>query len=205
MRTFFTNKPKQPPITDTHELLRQIEQKDAAFRVTQFVFFVVALAFLGTLLVATYRLQSSNAKLIQSQSEIIKNQSTQITQQKNELSDLKTTVNTDAQQQQKYIQCLVNLSFVPKPVTQAQVNACEAGNQIPPQANNSASSSGGATGSTKSGLSSGPAQTNTQKQTPATSNNPGGSTGPPPQTGKPTPGPLKKLTCKITLGLVCLK
>ena len=194
----FKRQPK-PEITDTHELLRQIEQKDAAFRVTQFVFFVIALAFLCALLVSNYRIQAGNTNLIKSQSQVINNQ-------KNEIAELKNTVNTDAQQQQKYIKCLVDLSFVPPPVSHAQVDACEAGAAIPPNA----SSSGGATGSTKSGSVNAPATSSPQSTKSAMpvqqsaplatpQPNPNGNGSPTPKT---VPKPKHPLICTLTLKLL---
>lgn len=163
-----------------HDLLLQIERKDQRFRRTQALFFLLIALLLGLLLTASVKQSNANGQLLRKQNQIITNQTSQITAQKNELSDLKNTINTDAQQQQKYIQCLVNLSFAPKPVTQAQVNACLAGAQIPPQANNSASSSGGATGATKSGAVNG--------QAPTTPHNTGSVSAPTP-TAQPTPQP----------------
>jgi len=131
---------KLPDTNDTHELLRRIEVKDRKFRVAQAIFSAAMITALIILLAATYRLQNENNNLLKAQSATL-------AQAKATTDQLKANDKHNAQSLQdlqNHIDCIVNLftqpnraSLVITDITSCQLTA-------------TSSSSGGATGSTKS-------------------------------------------------------
>lgn len=145
MRTYFFNRPhkKQEEITDTTHLLREIERKDALFRLLQTMFGVVLFGLILLLLFQSYAVQSENHQLLQNQQKMVENGVSTInaikaSQEKSE-ADNKARL-TDLQH---HIDCIVSLFQQPNRASLSitDITTCQL----------SSSALGGSTGSTKSG------------------------------------------------------
>ena len=144
MHSYFLNKPKQPPITDTTELLRQIERKDALFRITQTSFFVGVLIALAVLLLFSYNLQSQNHALLDNQTAMLKSNNQLTKALQSDVNDLQKSNSAQLTDLQNHIDCIVSLFANPNHTNLviSDIQSC--------QLTINASSSGGAAGSTKS-------------------------------------------------------
>lgn len=109
MRSFFTNRPKGKPIRDTHQLLRQIERKDALFRRTLATFLGSILIALCLLLLFIYHIQSINHQLLQNQDRLLAQNTTLTEQLKHDVSGLNNNTNMRLIDLQNHIDCIVSL------------------------------------------------------------------------------------------------
>jgi type II secretory pathway pseudopilin PulG len=143
MRTFLLNRPHKNgnKVTDPNELLREIERKDAMFRLFQTVFGVVLFGLMALLLLQSYSLQSQNNQLLRNQQGMVQ-ENVAITKA---IKDSQASSEADNKAKltnlQNHIDCIVSLFQKPNraSLTITDITTCQL------------SALGGSTGSTKSG------------------------------------------------------
>lgn len=139
MKIFKPN--KITPVADSKELLKQVESKDAKFRLLQTTFIVLVLVSLIGLILSTYQLSSENHQLLDNQNRMIQqtNQLTKVLQ--SDVNDLKANNNMQLQDLIVHLDCIANFFASPN-----HNNATLQGCAIIPNP----SASGGSTSPTKS-------------------------------------------------------
>lgn len=137
------NRLKHTEVSDQDEVIRRIEQRDMAFRISQSVFAVMMVSALVFLIAQVYSIQKQNNDLLKRQ-EVLVTQNTQLTKSlESDVSELKQNDQKQLSELQNHIDCIVHLFQQPN-FTSLKINDVQNCNLV------YGSSFGGATMQTKS-------------------------------------------------------